>query len=64
MHLGKDATDGPSKEEDGAIILTMANRIGASREMVCRIFKDLVKGGYITSQQSETVINKRLPLRY
>jgi CRP/FNR family cyclic AMP-dependent transcriptional regulator len=42
----------------------LANRIGASREMVCRIFKDLVKGGYITSQQSETVINKRLPLRY
>jgi CRP/FNR family cyclic AMP-dependent transcriptional regulator len=42
----------------------LANRIGASREMVCRIFKDLVKGGYITSTHNHYVINKQLPARY
>ncbi|MCG7954939.1 MAG: helix-turn-helix domain-containing protein [Candidatus Thiodiazotropha endolucinida] len=42
----------------------LANRIGASREMVCRIFKDLVKGGYITSNTNQYVINKQLPARY
>ncbi|MCU7845423.1 MAG: Crp/Fnr family transcriptional regulator [Candidatus Thiodiazotropha sp. (ex Monitilora ramsayi)] len=59
------------EQEDGSMVIQesftqqeLANRIGASREMVCRIFKDLVKGGYITSQQNQTVINKRLPLRY
>lgn len=42
----------------------LANRIGASREMVCRIFKDLVKGGYISYDQKQTVIHKSLPSRY
>ena len=42
----------------------LANRIGASREMVCRIFKDLVKGGYINIEQKRTVIQKTLPTRY
>jgi CRP/FNR family cyclic AMP-dependent transcriptional regulator len=42
----------------------LANRIGASREMVCRIFKDLVKGGYISTDQKQTVIHKALPSRY
>jgi CRP/FNR family cyclic AMP-dependent transcriptional regulator len=42
----------------------LANRIGASREMVCRIFKDLVKGGYIGTGQSQMVIKKQLPAKY
>lgn len=42
----------------------LANRIGASREMVCRIFKDLVKGGYISCDQKQTIIHKSLPSRY
>ncbi|MGD8907724.1 MAG: Crp/Fnr family transcriptional regulator [Chromatiales bacterium] len=42
----------------------LANRIGASREMVCRIFKDLVKGGYLTTGQKQTIIHKALPKRY
>jgi CRP/FNR family cyclic AMP-dependent transcriptional regulator len=42
----------------------LANRIGASREMVCRIFKDLVKGGYISTESSHFTINKQLPARY
>ncbi len=50
--------------EDGFTQQELANRIGASREMVCRIFKDLVKGGYITTDSKQTVIHKALPNRY
>ena len=62
---------GMAVEHDGQLVIEspftqqeLANRIGASREMVCRIFKDLVKGGYITIDQKQTVINKALPSRY
>lgn len=58
-------------EQDGQLIIEgsftqqeLANRIGASREMVCRIFKDLVKGGYLTTGPKQTVIHKALPTRY
>ncbi len=39
----------------------MANRIGASREMINRIVKDLATGGYITVEGSRIVIHKSLP---
>ena len=39
----------------------MANRIGASREMINRIVKDLTTGGYISSEGQRMVINKPLP---
>jgi len=42
----------------------IANRIGASREMVCRILKDLGSGGYISREHKGLVINKRLPKHY
>ncbi|PVV27873.1 MAG: Crp/Fnr family transcriptional regulator, partial [gamma proteobacterium symbiont of Ctena orbiculata] len=58
-------------ERDGMLVIEghvtqqeLANRIGASREMVCRIFKDLVKGGYITTSSNQFTINKQLPARY
>lgn len=58
-------------EKDGQLVIEdsftqqeLANRIGASREMVCRIFKDLVKGGYLTTGPKQTVIHKALPTRY
>ncbi len=62
---------GMAVERDGELVIEgaftqqeLANRIGASREMVCRIFKDLVKGGYITTDPKQTVIHKTLPSRY
>ena len=62
---------GMAVEREGQLVIDgqftqqeLANRIGASREMVCRIFKDLVKGGYITTDQKQTVIHKALPTRY
>ena len=42
----------------------MANRIGASREMINRIIKDLTTGGYITVDGPRIVINKPLPANW
>lgn len=42
----------------------MANRIGASREMVNRIVKDLTTGGYISVEGSHIEIHKTLPANW
>lgn len=39
----------------------IANMVGASREMVSRILKDLSVGGYITVDRKRITINERLP---
>ena len=41
----------------------ITERVGASREMISRIFKDLLAGGYITIEQRHVVINRDLPER-
>ena len=58
-------------ERDGVLVVAqhltqqeIANRIGASREMVSRVLKDLVSGGYIMVDQKRTSILKQLPQRY
>ena len=55
-------------EKDGKTIIEqklthqdIANMVGASREMVSRILKDLTTGNYITVQQHQITINKKLP---
>ena len=55
-------------QEDGRLVIAdkpsqqeMANRIGASREMINRIVKDLATGGYITVEGTRIVIHKTLP---
>lgn len=54
-------------EQDGNVTIDrltyreIATRVGASREMVGRIFKDLKTGGYITVTGSRIIINERLP---
>ncbi len=40
---------------------SIANMTGASREMVARIVKDLVEGGYIIKDKHSIVIKKALP---
>jgi len=49
--------DKPSQQE-------MANRIGASREMVNRILKDLTTGGYLVVEERRIVIRKPLPANW
>jgi CRP/FNR family cyclic AMP-dependent transcriptional regulator len=57
-----------AQEEDGKMVIKekltqkdMANMIGASREMVSRIYKDLSTGGYITIDHGRITINEKLP---
>jgi len=42
----------------------IANRVGSSREMVSRIFKDLVIGKYISIDQDRITVCKPLPMRW
>lgn len=39
----------------------IANMVGASREMVSRIMKDLTLGGYVTTESQQMRIKKKLP---
>jgi CRP/FNR family cyclic AMP-dependent transcriptional regulator len=57
-------------EENGRLItdrLTqqqLASMVGASREMVSRIFKDLKSGGYISLEGKRIVLHRALPERW
>jgi CRP/FNR family cyclic AMP-dependent transcriptional regulator len=55
-------------ERDGALVIEdrptqqeMANRVGASREMVNRILKDLSEGGYIEIASDHITLSRTLP---
>jgi CRP/FNR family cyclic AMP-dependent transcriptional regulator len=55
-------------EEDGNLVIRgkltkqdIANRVGASREMISRVFKDLTLGGYIEVEKSRITIARALP---
>lgn len=58
-------------EENGKLIITkklskrdIANRVGATREMASRVFKDLVSSGYIELENKRITIAKRLPQQW
>lgn len=60
-----------AREQDGVLITEIrltqqeiANRVGASREMVARIMKDLEVGGYISKKGKYIIINETLPEGY
>lgn len=60
-----------ASDRDGELVVEkrltqqdIANRVGASREMVARIMKDLVTGGYISIADKKIVIKEKLPERY
>jgi len=42
----------------------IANRVGASREMVSRLLKDLEKGGYVELGVKRIVLRRKLPARW
>ena len=42
----------------------IAERVGASREMVSRVFKPLVAGGYLEQRGGRIVLLKKLPARW
>ena len=56
--------DGKTVVEGRLTHQAVAERIGASREMVSRLLKDLGRGGYISVQRNSIVINRKLPLEW
>lgn len=57
-----------AEERDGGMVINqrltqqdMASRIGASREMVSRVLKDLSTGGYLTQSRSGIVLHRKPP---
>ena len=60
-----------AEEKDGRLIIDqpytqqeLAKRVGCSREMISRIFKDLVAGGYIKLEAKRISIEQPLPKRW
>jgi len=60
-----------AEQVDGVMVIKdrptqqdIANRIGASREMVARILKDLITGHYISIDGRQLTINEKLPASY
>jgi CRP/FNR family cyclic AMP-dependent transcriptional regulator len=60
-----------AQEKDGKLTIDekltqqdIANRVGASREMVSRILNDLSRGGYIEIADKKITINKKPPARW
>ena len=58
-------------EENGKLIITeklskrdIANRVGATREMASRAFKNLVSSGYIELEHKKITIARRLPRQW
>lgn len=59
------------QREDGSAIIPekltqqdIADRVGASREMVARILKDLTIGEYISFEDRNIILNGKLPENY
>jgi CRP/FNR family cyclic AMP-dependent transcriptional regulator len=57
-------TDGKLRIPDKLTQQEIAERVGASRDMVSRIFRDLTVGGYITVENRYITINKKPPARW
>jgi CRP/FNR family cyclic AMP-dependent transcriptional regulator len=64
-----ESEEGPGRA-DAPVLLqqithqSIASRVGASREMVSRLLKDLEKGGYIELGVKRIVLLKKLPARW
>ena len=57
-------TDGKLRIPDKITQQEIAERVGASRDMVSRIFRDLTVGGYISVESRYITINKKPPARW
>jgi len=59
--LSDPGPDGQRRVRERLTQQGIADRIGASREMVSRIFKDLGAGGYIAQDNGHIVVVRKLP---
>ena len=55
---GRLVVEGPLTHKD------IASRVGASREMISRIFSDLTAGGYVGKENGRLVIMRKPPARW
>lgn len=63
--LQQEATAGSDSPVTGRLThQEIANRIGASREMVSKVLKDLQTGGYIEVEDHRITLRKTLPQRW
>ncbi|MEN9626924.1 MAG: hypothetical protein RJA10_150 [Pseudomonadota bacterium] len=60
-----------AEEDNGVLVVNdkltqqdIADRVGSSREMVSRIFKQLTIGGYVSTEGKRIVLLKKLPARW
>ncbi len=60
-----------AEEDNGTLVVNdkltqqdIADRVGSSREMVSRIFKQLTIGGYVSTESKRIVLLKKLPARW
>ena len=60
-----------AEERDGRLVVDeplthkdIASRVGASREMISRIFSDLSEGGYVVKEDGHLVIARKPPPRW
>ena len=58
-------------ERDGRFVIEeklthkdIAQRVGASREMISRIFSELVEGGYLVKEDGRLILTRRPPARW
>ncbi len=62
--LSDPAADGQRRVRERLTQQDIADRVGASREMVSRIFKDLVTGGYVATETGRIALLRKLPARW
>jgi CRP/FNR family cyclic AMP-dependent transcriptional regulator len=60
-----------AEDRDGRLVIDekltqkdIAQRVGASREMISRIFSDLAEGGYLVKEDGRLVLTRKPPARW
>lgn len=64
LSLAKDQPDGKMVVPEKMTQQDIADRVGASRDMISRIFKDLTVGGYVSVVDRVITINRKPPQRW
>jgi CRP/FNR family cyclic AMP-dependent transcriptional regulator len=64
LNMAVEQADGKLMIPEKLTQQEIAERVGASRDMVSRIFRDLSQGGYITVENRFITINKKPPARW
>ena len=59
--ISEPTADGRRRARERLTQQGIADRVGASREMVSRIFKDLTVGGYLAVEDGRIVVLRKLP---